>query len=129
MAYAVALDEEDKQFGKRVWQVLRSQSEFPVLGALWLFKPESDSWNLVIASPRVEEIGARDAYREMAEILKPVGANGYQLMQLQLVGPNDPTYNALRSVFGETFSVEGARLNHSMVNGVFVEGAYLYEVR
>jgi hypothetical protein len=99
-----------------------------VRGALWVFDPDSEKWNLVIASPRVEQIGVRDAYRELAAIIAHVPARDSQWLQLRLVGPSDPTYNALRSVFGETFSTEGARLNHSMVNGVFVEDAYL-EVR
>jgi hypothetical protein len=123
------LTEEDKDFGKRVWETLRAQQTFPVRGALWLFDPDSEKWNLVIASPRVEQIGVRDTYRELAAIIADVPARDSQWLQLQLVGPSDPTYNALRSAFGETFSTEGGRLNHSMVNGVFVEHAYLYEVR
>lgn len=129
MAHVEGLSAEEKQFGKDLWDALRRQSAFPVTGALWLFDAERSGWKLVIASPRVEEIGARDSYRELAEATKAIPATGAQLLQIELVGPNDPTYTALRSVFGQAYSVEGARLNHSLVNGIFVEDAYLYEVR
>jgi hypothetical protein len=38
-------------------------------------------------------------------------------------------YQALRSVFGETASVEGARLGNTLVGGRSIDEAYLYEIR
>lgn len=127
--YVDYLTEEDKTFGRNVWETLRHQTGFPAVGSLWLYEPDSGSWNLVIASPRVDEIGARDAYRELAVVIQNVPSKGNQFLKLRLVGLHDPTYTALRSVFGSTASVDGALLGDTMVNGVFVEGAYLYEVR
>jgi hypothetical protein len=38
-------------------------------------------------------------------------------------------YEALRSVFAQTASVEGARLGNTQVGGMFIDEAYLYEIR
>jgi len=63
MAYVEALTGTDIDFGKALWDALRGNKKFPANGALWLFHPESDEWHLLIATPRVDEVGPRKATR------------------------------------------------------------------
>lgn len=128
MSYVEALPEPDIEFGKRLWQSLRGNSEFPTEGVLWLFEPEAGEWHLVVATPRVDTIGPRDAYRELAEVTRDVQADSAQLLKIELISPNQPLYQALRSVFGQAASVEGARLGNTNVAGTYIDSAYLYEL-
>ena len=128
MSYVQTLTEPDIEFGKQLWQSLRGNKKFPVEGVLWLLEPETDEWHLVIATPRVDAIGPRDAYRELAELTRDVPADSAQLLKIELVSPNQEFYKALRNVFGHTASVEGARLGNTSVAGTYINGAYLYEV-
>ncbi|MGO9274654.1 MAG: hypothetical protein ACLQOO_31230 [Terriglobia bacterium] len=129
MGYTTALYEADIEFGKRLWQSLQTNESFPALGALWVLDPEAGEWRLVIASQRVDAVGTRDAYRELTEITRNIPGNLRQLFKIELISPRNPMYQALRSVFTRTASVEGARLGGTVVGGTFIDDSYLYEVR
>jgi hypothetical protein len=127
--YAEALTGTDIEFGKGLWHALRGGKKFPADGALWLFQSDSGEWHLLIASPRVDEVGPRKAYEELAEITQRIPADSTQLLRIELISPRLPFYQALRSVFGKTASVEGARLGNSQIGGMYINDAYLYEIR
>jgi hypothetical protein len=129
MSYVETLREADIEFGKRLWQSLRRSKKFPTQGVFWLFEPQAAEWHLVIATPRVDKIGQRDAYRELADVTRKIPADSAQLLKIELISPNQPLYQALRSVFAQTASVEGARLGNTQIEGMFINDAYLYEVR
>lgn len=128
MNYVESLSDLDIDFGRRLWQSLRGNKEFPISGAFWLLEPEAGEWRLVIASPRVDALGPRDAYRELAKFMRELPSELEQRSKIELISPKNALYRALRSVFGQTASVEGARLGNTQVGGMFVEDAYLYEV-
>lgn len=127
--YVEALTGNDIEFGKELWHLLRGAKKFPARGALWLFQSDSDKWHLLIATPRVDEVGPRKAYEELADITRRIPADPAQLLRIELISPRLPFYQALRSVFGETASVEGARLGNTQIGGMYINDAYLYEVR
>lgn len=128
MNYVETLRDADIQFGKRLWQTIRKSKRFPFAGIFWLLEPDETVWNLKIASAKFDELGARDAFRELAEVTRNVPANGEQLLKIQLISPKDPLYEGLRSIFNQTASVEGVRLGHTYIGGVFIIDAYLYEI-
>lgn len=129
MAYVETLNGADIEFGRKLWRSLRANKRFPTRGVLWLLKPEAGEWRLVIATPKVDTVGARDAYRELAEVTRDIPADYGQRFKIELMSPRNPLYQALRSVFAKTKSVEGARLGNTQVAGIYIDEAYLYEVR
>ena len=129
MSHVETLDDLDIEFGRKMWQSLRSNKDFPVWGVFWLLEPDAGEWLLVIVSPKVATLGPRDAYRELAAITHDVPADSRQLLKIKLISPKNPIYEALRSVFAQTASVEGARLGNTMVGGTLIDEAYLYEIR
>lgn len=128
MAYVEALSGMDIDFGKSLWHALRGNKKFPVAGALWLSRSESDAWHLLVATPKVDEIGRREAYEELFKITRRLPANSEQFLRIELISPRQPLYQALRSVFGKTESVEGARLGNTQIEGMYINDAYLYEI-
>jgi hypothetical protein len=129
MSYVATLDGADIEFGRKLWQSLRNNKDFPIKGMFWLSESETGEWHLVIASPKVDTLGPRDAYRELAATAHDLPADSKQWLKIELISPKHPMYQALRSVFGQTLSVEGARLGNTMVGGMLVDEAYLYEIR
>ncbi len=83
----------------------------------------------LIATPRVDQVGPRKAYEELSNITRQTSVDSTQLLRIELISPRQPLYQALRSVFGETASVEGARLGNTQIGGIYINDAYLYEIR
>lgn len=129
MNYVTTLDGADIEFGKKMWQSLRNNKDFPIQGILGLWELETGEWHLVIASPKVDTLGPRDAYRELAAVTHDVSTDSRQRLKIELISPKQPMYQALRSVFARTASVEGSRLGNTQVAGMFIDEAYLYEIR
>jgi len=128
MPYVDTLTTWDIDFGRQLWQSLRDDKIFPVQGVLWLLESEN-GWRLLVATRRVDEVGRRTAYEELANRTRGVVPGANQPSKIELISPRLPFYQALRSVFGKTASVEGARLGNTQVGGMYIEDAYLYEVR
>jgi hypothetical protein len=128
MPYVDALTSWDIDFGKELWKTLRDNQKFPAQGLLWLLESEN-GWRLLIATRKVDEVGRRKAYEELGNITRGVVPGTNQSLRIELISPKEPLYQALRSVFGKTASVEGARLGNTQVGGMFIEDAYLYEVQ
>jgi len=128
MPYVDALTTWDIDFGRQLWQVLRNNKFFPAQGFLWLLE-SNNGWRLLVATPRLDEVGRRKAYEELASITKGVVPGANQQLKIELISPRDPLYQALRSIFSNAASVEGARLGNTQVGGIYIEDAYLYEIR
>ncbi len=129
MAYLEALTAPDIDFGTSLWRALRNTNQFPFNGVFWLFEPETDEWRLMIATPRLDVVGPKNAYTELAEVTKSIPGNNPQLRRIQLISPKHPFYQALRTVFGQKASVEGTRLGNTQIGGTYIDDAYLYEIR
>jgi hypothetical protein len=135
MGYVETLEGIDIEFGRKIWESLRENKEFPIQGIFWLLEPASSpplpdtgEWRLVIAAPKVDTLGQRDAYRQLAEITRDNQVSSRRPFSIELISPRHPLYQALRSVFGRAESVEGARLANTQVGGMFIDGAYLYQI-
>jgi hypothetical protein len=129
MAIVETLTGTDMDFGKVLWNVLRRNNKFRANGALWLLQPEAGEWHFVIATPRVDEVGPRKAYEELSQITRQIAADSSTLLKIELISPRQPFYQALRSVFGNSASAEGARLGGTQIGGRYINDAYLYEIR
>ncbi len=128
MPFTTALTTWDIDFGRQLWQALRQDKIFPALGVFWLLDSE-DGWRLLVATSRVDEVGRRKAYEELGSRTRGVVPGAGQSLLVELISPKTPLYQAMRSVFGKTASVEGARLGNTQIGGMYIDDAYLYEVR
>ena len=128
MPYVDALTTWDINFGRKLWQALRQSKIFPADGMFWLLDSEN-GWRLLVATPRVDQVGRRQAYEELGNLTRGVVPGSSHSMLVELVSPRTPLYQALRSVFGKMASVEGSRLGNTQVGGMFIDDAYLYEIR
>lgn len=127
MPYVDALAVWDIEFGRELWQVLRYNRTFPATGLLWLLDPES-GWRLLIATDKVDQVGRQKAYEELANATSGVVPRASQPSKIELVSPQAPLYQALRSLFRDPRSAEGARLTNTQVGGIYVDDAYVYGI-
>jgi len=127
MPYVTTLTEDDLDFGKRLTERLKAE-RFPFRGVFWLYDDETDDWQLVVATDLVEKEGPRKTYLRLAKVTSSVAGSDFQLMRISAINPRGPLYRALSSTFGKTASVLGARLRQTVVNGILIPEAYLYEI-
>lgn len=104
---------------------------FDLVASFWLYTSESNQWLLVLASPYVTEAGRRKAYLRIRELLgneAPGPDVAMMLWDTTLREHNDPLVTALRGGIKPRKDMDGTRLTTSLINGQFVEDAYVYRV-
>jgi hypothetical protein len=103
--------------------------EFDVKAALWFYVQDSEEWRLIIASPIVDKDGPKKAYEKVQ--LQLQGLNGryeLSLRNISLVSPGDKLIKALESVIRTGKSISHIRFTRNVINGLFIEDAYIYRL-
>jgi hypothetical protein len=120
------LVDRDIDEGRRVVQTL-DQAGFPVVAALWGFFPEAGDWRLLIASPKVNELGPRGAYAAIQQALLKAQVS-LPLYRVSAVAPEEPLVTELRIFAGTDPApfLGGTYLRRAVIGDTYVEGAYVY---
>ena len=59
----------DLAWGEEILRAL-DQAKFPITAALWVLRKErSDDWELIVATPLYDKLGAQPAYLRLIEVL------------------------------------------------------------
>src|SRR5712691_8812523 len=114
----------DIKAGERILQILDTAG-FKVNVALWLYSSEFEAWRLYIASPLVDTEGPREAYLQLFSKLRSAEPDLASAVTITVVSPKDRFIRSLRRNFGTASSVHGMRLGGNIIDGVFVEQAYV----
>ena len=103
--------------------------KFDVKAALWFYVHDSDEWRLIIASPIVDKDGPKKAYEKVQSQLQELDG-GYELSlrNISLVSPGDKLIKALESVIKTGKSISHIRFTRNVINGLFIEDAYIYRL-
>lgn len=125
---ASALVSEKIDRGGRLIKKLDASS-FPVTAAFWYYFPEAEHWRLVIASPMVDAKGRQAAYGEIHRIQRraarlPLLSVG----EITAVSPRDPLVKLLSSAIRTGSGLSGIAFSRNVVNGVYIEDAYIYRL-
>jgi hypothetical protein len=101
-------------------------SGFGVEAALWLYRPESYEWRLLIASPVVDERGPQEAYRKVQTFVhvNPL----LSLRNVSVVSPTAEIIQALRRVIKTGPGISDIRMTANSINGFFIEDALIYRL-
>jgi hypothetical protein len=114
--------------GERALQIL-DRARFKISVALWLYSSEFEAWRLYIASALVDTEGPKEAYIRLLSALRASDPDLTANLTITLVSPKDPLMRALRRTFGTASSVHGMRLGNNVIDGLFVEQAYIYRIK
>ena len=102
---------------------------WPVFASFWLYRPESNDWKLVIASPLVASRGPRRAYEAIQAALgKTAPKPRLALRDIKAVEPSNDLIRALRTAVDTGATISGVRFTNSAIDGQFIHDAYIYRV-
>lgn len=104
---------------------------FPLAAALWLYLPESGLWRFVIASPEVGTVGPKKTYKKIQSVAAriPLDVPRVALNDISVVDTNDALVATLQAALKPSNGVSGLRLTKTVLNGLFIEDAYIYRMR
>jgi len=122
------LVEADMEAGKALLKKL-DEVKFKVKAALWLYMPDPEEWRLVLASPSIDTDGPKRAYETVQSQLQGIGQKDIlSLQNISLVSPRDKLIKALKSVIKTGKEISHIRLTRNVINGLFIEDAYIYRL-
>lgn len=127
-----ALVTRDKHNGQRLTRALVSDSKIGLRASFWWFDPETERWSLVVATRLYRTDGPRAAYKAIEKHirkLEPKRASGtfLDLGDIVAVSDSDARVQAMSSAV--SVSDSDVRVQSSMLNGVYVTDALVYELR
>ncbi len=100
---------------------------FPVYSAVWILDMASETWKLLIATPKIDDVGPHETYRQISEQM--TGLNEVLLKDLVAVSPNNDLISLLRSVIStERNAIIGTRFTGNTINNFLIPDAYIYRL-
>lgn len=117
------------ELGKRALLLLDEKGMNPT-AFFWFYLSESSSWRLFISSKTFNNKDIKECYEDFVnkfrneEIIKEIG-----LSNITLVYNSDYMVNLLKVAIRTNHdSVAGIRFTSNVINGVFIEDAYIYRL-
>jgi len=126
---APELVEQDIKDGETLVRRL-DRDDFAVTAAFWYYRPEDETWKLIIGSDVVGTEGPREAYRRLGKSIKRIRKSGPKKFALdsfrvELVKPDTPLPSLLRKAI-KAPRIQRIRFSRNTINGVYVEDALIY---
>jgi len=105
------------------------ETEFDVKAALWFYMSDPEEWRLILASPIVDSDGPKKAYEKIQSELHGLD-QGYELslQNISLISPSDNLVKVLKSAVKTGKKISHIRFTRNVINGVFIEDAYIYRL-
>jgi len=91
--------------------------------AMWFYSEELDEWQLVIATPLVDQIGLRETLRRAQSIVRGMTSTSLSLSDISILSPHSNLINAIKSTVRRSKDVI---LKGTVANGILVNDAYIY---
>ena len=122
-----ALVETLKEAGNRLIQTL-DVSDLEITAALWFYETETDSWRLLLATPLVATEGSRAAYERILQVLSSHPEIELHLTDITVLPPSDPLLQLLRTAIRTGHTIAGITFSRTVINGTYIEDAYIYRI-
>lgn len=102
-----------------------------VKSALWLYRPESSDWMLLLACPETESLGPRVVYEKVQRVfmshrkdLEPL-----TLGDVVVTGPSEPLVQLLRGVLQTGPGISEIRFTGNRIDNTFIEDALIFRLQ
>lgn len=122
------LREDYIELGRKTLKGL-DESGIKATSALWFLLPDS-GWRFVIATPSFDENDPSKAYRLLqGKIIDILGDGNSLINSISIIGPQHPLVQLLKvGINTGSDSISGIRFTGNVINGQFIEDAYIYRV-
>jgi hypothetical protein len=129
MATATLVGQEIQE-GQRLIDAL-NEANLSIESALWLYSSDSETWQLMLTSPTCDRQGSLQAYKEILGIFRELKPElKIDWTSLVAVSPKYELIEGLRqSQLLWHHDLSGRRLTNNMVNTMFVEDSYIYQIK
>jgi len=126
----IALVEKEIEDGKKLLEELDKNSFFLVKAALWLYIEELNDWRLIIASPYLDDNPPQKAYHFINEALKRISPDSsISLKDITIISNKHALISTItRTIQIAPKGIGGVRMNHTVLNGIPIESAYIYRL-
>lgn len=91
--------------------------------AMWFYSDELDEWQLIVATPLVDQLGLRETLRRVQSIIGNLTSISLSLSDISLLSPNSNLINAIKTTVRRSKDVT---LKGTVTNGILVNDAYIY---
>ena len=115
--------------GKNLLRYLDSR-DMEISVAFWLYD-ERRKWQLILSMPEVAMKGARFFYRQLIDLIKemqPETPTQLTIADITILREDEELIQALRIAENSGFIVSGKKITGTVVNGIYIEDAYLYRI-
>jgi hypothetical protein len=86
--------------------------------AYWSLDEDSDQWRLVLAPPKVKQIGHRKAYSVVGHAVRTLNRREITMSNVSVVDQNDAVPRAVRSFIRTGPNTHNVRVTHCSVNNI-----------
>lgn len=103
----------------------------PPDAALWFYFPDASVWRFVVAHRKVGADGPRALYRAVQKTLQKLRdeVTHMGLHDVTVANTGGPLITDLSKTVATGAGPNGVRLTRNVVNGTFVEDAYIYRLK
>ena len=110
-----------------IFRLKENGQEVPA--AVWMYLPEPKLWRLFRATPLVKSKGPLAGYKAIQAVLTAYGEelSVFDLQDITVVSPDDSMLKPFRSVLEQT-EATGVRLRNNVIDGKYIEDAYVYRL-
>lgn len=103
------------------------EKDLDLRAALWWYSVEDGAWRLLLAFPRVKQLGSRTFYRKIDSVLRRI-AGATEIVPLwdtTVIDASDPIVGAVKSV-RRALGARRPRIRGTMMKGVMIDEALVY---
>ncbi len=124
----VTLDQSAIEEGRKLIDALDG-SDLQVAAAFWYYMDGPETYRLVIATAYYDKYGPHKTYEKIEEVIR----NSQRSIDLRwdavsVVSLDSELYKGLNQTAPVGNGMKGKRLTQSVVDGIYIEDAYLYRV-
>lgn len=108
--------------GRRLVSALDNEG-FLIDTAMWFYSEELDEWQLIVATPLVDQLGLRETLRRVQSVIGNLMSISLSLSDISLLSPDSNLINAIKTTVRRSKDVT---LKGTVTNGILVDDAYIY---
>jgi len=124
---AKVLVDADIEAGRKLIEGLDA-AKVPIKAALWLYLPEFQRYQLMLASSVYDQAGPLEAYRTLVDVLRTLSPDDKSRLQsVNIVGESDPLVNSLRTMVRLDPGTSGIRYSGSP-GREYIDDAWIYRL-
>jgi hypothetical protein len=114
--------------GKRIIEALDA-TNFDVKAAMWFYQTDTGEWQLIIASPYLDNSGPIRAYEFVQNKMATISpAPGIKIKNIALKSPQDELIKLMRIAIRTGHAISGIRFTQNVINNVLIEDAFIYRM-